>query len=250
MIENSCLYKGTVRHRRFFPRSHHFNYALYLWFIDLDELDSICELSPFISNEKQNFLSFHREDYHRPAIRGLKSAIYDTVERETGIKSEGPVRLLTQLRNFGYTFNPVSFYFVYNKDGDTLETIVAEITNTPWNERRAYILPVKPSSTGQYEFQFPKDFVVSPFFDLDFQYAWHFNSPRQNLAIHMENWKNHVKHFDATMILKREAIASSSIVKNLVHFPLMSVNVITAIYWQALKLWVKRVPFIGHGMTT
>jgi DUF1365 family protein len=166
----------------------------------------------------------------------------------TGKRPTGPIRLLTHLRYFGHSFNPVSFYYCFDSAGTNVETIVAEITNTPWKERHAYVLPVAGSavSGGAWRFQFDKQFHVSPFMPMDMRYDWRFSAPAAGLHVHMENWRDGRSAFDATLSLKREPITSASLARALAAFPLMTAQVITLIHWQALRLWLKRTPFFTH----
>lgn len=159
--------------------------------------------------------------------------------------------MLSQLRNYGYCFNPVTFYYCYRDESDVLDTIVAEITNTPWGERQSYVLPVTaegaPGGAGQaFEFSFDKTFHVSPFMPMNQSYRWRFGVPGRDVAVHMENHQDGVSVFDATLVLHREPINTASLARVLLRFPASCVRVLAAIYWQALRLWLKRVPFHAH----
>jgi len=137
---NSCLYVGQIRHRRHAPRRNDFRYRIYLNCIDLDELDRIFARRWFWSVNRPNLASFRRSDFLGDPTVPLDRAVRDRIEVETGIRPSGPIRLVAHLRHFGYNFNPVSFYYVYDASGKNLEFVVAEITNTPWDERHAYVL--------------------------------------------------------------------------------------------------------------
>ena len=160
----------------------------------------------------------------------------------------GPVRLLTQLRTFGHCFNPVSFYYCYDVTGTRVEAIVAEITNTPWKERHAYVLPAQGNAPPgkQLRFQFRKSFHVSPFMAMDFDYDWRFSHPGSRLAVHMENQRAGGTMFDATLTLERREISSRSLAAALVRYPFASLRTLGRIHWQALRLLLKRVPFHAH----
>jgi uncharacterized protein len=174
--------------------------------------------------------------------------VRDRVERETGRRPAGPVRLLTHLRTFGHCFNPVSFYYCYDATGTRVETIVAEITNTPWGERHAYVLPTDPgqASGEPMRFRIGKVFHVSPFMPMDLDYDWRFTQPGARLAVHMCNRRAGETLFDATLALERREITGTSLARALVRHPVATLNVVTAIHWQALRLWLKRVPFHVH----
>jgi DUF1365 family protein len=179
----------------------------------------------------------------------LIEAVRDRVEQETGRRPSGPIRLLTHLRQFGYNFNPVSFYYVYDATGRELETVVAEITNTPWDERHSYVLSVaKAERVGAkvLRWQFDKRFHVSPFLPMDMRYDWRFTAPAESLDVHMENWRERRCDFDSTLTLRRLPLTSGSLARALASFPLMTLKVSWLIYWQALRLWWKRTPFFVH----
>jgi len=247
----SCLYVGSVRHRRHEPAENRFRYRLFMMYLDLAELPKLFEPYFFWSAERAAPAWFRREDYLRletePTL-SLDESVRRLVAQHTGKRPAGPVRLLTHLRYFGYSFNPVSFYYCFDASGSNVETIVAEITNTPWKERHAYVLPVAGSAaaSGAWRFQFEKQFHVSPFMPMDMRYDWRFSAPADGLHVHMENWRNGRSAFDATLSLKREPITSGSLARALVSFPLMSARVITLIHWQALRLWLKRTPCYTH----
>ncbi|MGD9843649.1 MAG: DUF1365 domain-containing protein [Steroidobacteraceae bacterium] len=274
----SCLYIGHIQHRRHTPRRNEFRYRIYMSFLDLDELPTLFDHFWLWSARKPALAWLRRQDFHRPEIRSLSDAVRDTVLQHTGSRPGGPIRLLTHLRYFGYSFNPVSFYYVYDATDSYVETIVAEITNTPWKERHSYVLSttasslstssmgVVPSGAHQgatkfapgefvpqsgegvsaWRWQFDKQFHVSPFLPMDMQFNWRFSAPEQSLRVHMENWRNQQKNFDATLTLQRVPISSRSLAMALLRFPLVTLQVVTLIHWQALKLLFKRVPFHTH----
>ena len=149
---------------------------------------------------------------------------------------------------FGYVFNPVSFYYCFSEDDERVETIVAEVNNTPWGERHCYVLPQAMNhGRGDRLRYFPaKEMHVSPFMAMDVEYDWRFNTPGEALTVHMENAAKGEKVFDATLILQREEITSRSLSRVLLAFPLMTLKIITAIHWEALRLWLKGVPVHDH----
>ena len=155
---------------------------------------------------------------------------------------------LTQLSHFGYVFNPVSFYYCYNEDDTTLETIVAEVNNTPWGERHCYILPQSMNKgAGEHKRYFPKkEMHVSPFMQMDVNYDWRFNTPGELLTAHMENARDGRKIFDVDLVFERKEIGTGSLAAVLIRFPVMTLKIIAAIHWQALKLWLKGAPVHDH----
>lgn len=136
----------------------------------------------------------------------LIEAVRDRVQAQTGRRPEGPVRLLTHPRYFGFGFNPVSLFYCYQPDGVTLDALVAEVTNTPWLERHVYVLPITCNlgSESKPAFRCAKDFHVSPFLPMDLEYAWHLNRPGQHLVLHMADLDRGDTVFDATLNLTRQ----------------------------------------------
>ncbi len=241
----SAIYTGKVYHQRFLPVFHGFNYSLFMMYIDLKELPTLFKPFRFWSLEHWNIASFFRKDYADREVNELEESIRNLIKKETGQSSTGPIRILTHLRYFGFIFNPVSFYYCFDNQGQTVEFIIAEITNTPWGERHSYVLDCGTQSSP-YHFHFKKSFHVSPFMPMEMNYDWQFNKPNDELVIHMENLKNQIKQFDALLVLKRVEINQSNMYKFLVMFPFMTLKIIISIYWQALWLKIKRVPFFPH----
>jgi uncharacterized protein len=243
---NSRIYKGWVRHRRLAPRPHRFRYRMFMLYIDLAELPHLFDGTPFWSAKRWALAWFKRGDYLGPTDVPLDQAVRDLVESRCGSRPSGPIRLLTHLRYFGYCMNPVSFYYCFDRAGGAVQTIVAEITNTPWGERHQYVLPVEASVALVNRFEFDKDFHVSPFMPMDMQYRWCFSAPEARLIVNMQNYRQGEHLFDATLALRQEPITPGALVRVLASFPLMTLRIIAAIHWQALKLWLKGTPVYGH----
>ena len=244
----SGIYLGRVRHRRLAPVPHGFRYRMFMMYLDLAELPRVFQGRWLWSAQRPALARFRREDHLGDPDRPLDEAVRDLVQRETGRRPEGPIRLLTHLRYFGYVFNPASFYYCFDTDDDRLETIVAEVNNTPWGERHCYVLPQERNhGKGGHHRYFPsKEFHVSPFMEMDIDYDWRFNTPGKRLTVHMENARQGEKIFDATLSLERREIRGCSLAVVLTTFPLMTLRIIVAIHWQALKLWLKGVPVHDH----
>jgi len=243
---NSCIYKGWVSHRRMAPTSNCFRYRLFMLYIDLAELPRLFDGIPLWSAKRAALAWFKRSDYLGPADVPLDAAVRDLVEAQGGVRPTGPIRLLTHLRYFGYCMNPVSFYYCFDDSGQRLETIVAEITNTPWKERHRYVLPVAGTGSGLQRFDFDKGFHVSPFLPMDMRYRWCFSQPLDRLFVNMQNFRHEQRLFDATLNLHREKISRLALQRVLACFPFMTLKIIAAIHWQALKLWLKRTPVYAH----
>ena len=252
-MKKSCLYVGQVRHRRFTPRAHQFSYKLFLVYLDLSELPSAFDGRWLWSVEKANIASFRRRDHLGNSELPLDISVRDHIENETGRRPEGPVRLLTHLSYFGFRFNPVSFYYCFDKDDENLEFIVAEVNNTPWGEQYCYILDSRDNQSSNdkadnrlHRYFEDKRFHVSPFMPIDMQYDWRFSTPGKSLSVHMENYQHDDKVFDATLNLKQRQMTSKNMAMVLVQFPMVTMKVVAAIYYQALRLWLKKIPFINH----
>ncbi len=248
----SCLYAGWVRHRRERPVPHAFRYRLCLLYLDLAELPAALDGRWLWSARRPALARWHRADHYGDPSRPLDLEVRDLVESRTGRQPSGPIRLLTAPRLLGYGFNPVSFYYCFDAADRELETIVAEINNTPWGERHCYVLPAdrNEGTPAKQRFRFGKDFHVSPFLPMDTSYDWRFSRPDGRLLVHMENWREGALQFDATMTLDREPLSGPALAGALLRYPLMPLKVTGAIYWQALRLWMKRVPFHTHPEQT
>lgn len=245
---DSCIFEGRVRHSRRLPVTHEFSYRVFMLYLDLDELPQLFENRWLWSDRRAAFARFRREDHLGDPTLPLASAVRDLVQERTGRRPEGPIRLLTHLRYFGYGFNPVSFYYCFDRSGSDLETIIAEVNNTPWGEQHCYVLPIdKPAAKNAvYRFQPEKVMHVSPFMSMDVDYDWAFSPPSDNLNVFMANERDGERVFHASLLLHRREITGRSLARVLLQYPLMTLRVITAIHWQALKLWLKRCPLYVH----
>ena len=245
----SCIYEGTIRHRRFRPRPNMFQYRLFFMFLDLAELPDLFDPYPLWSYEGSNFASFRRRDHFGDPAIPLDQALAALVEDRLGRRPEGPIRLLTHLRYFGHCFNPASFYYCYNSADTAVETIVVEIHNTPWRERYCYVLGAEQNEhpiSHWRRHRFAKDFHVSPFIGMDIHYDWRFRVPADSLQVHMIDYQNGERLFDASLALQRRKITRSALNLMLLRYPLLTGKVMMMIYWQALRLVLKRTPFFAH----
>jgi DUF1365 family protein len=227
----SAIYSGLVSHARRGARTHAFSYRMYMLYLDLGELPGL------------GLRSFRRSDYLGDPSRDLAGEVRDRVETALGFRPAGPVRLLTHVRSLGYVFNPVSFYYCFDEGGERLRAVVAEITNTPWGERHAYVLPAGPDGVLS---TFDKAFHVSPFYPMEQAYDWRLPVPGQLLEVEMVNLEKGAEVFRARLSLRREAFSAGALRRAALLQPLMAWKVHAAIYWQALRLWVKGVPFHVH----
>ena len=242
------IYNGVIRHRRYTPFEHFFSYPLFMVYVDISKVNKILETSLIWNVNKPALISFYRKDYHGEPTKPLDKAVRDTIYKKTGKRINGPIRILTHLRYFGFCFNPVSFYYCFNTSDSKLEMIMAEVTNTAWNERYSYIIDKKMLSGSKKNLvaELEKKLHVSPFWGMDHQYEWLFSEPDESLLVNMKNFKSGMKVFDATLTMKRKALTIKNLLISVLRFPFITLLVVYRIHWQALKLWIKKAPFFPH----
>ncbi|AMG29227.1 DUF1365 domain-containing protein [Grimontia hollisae] len=233
----SGLFVGSVRHRRFTPVEHVFSYPMFMPLIDLDDVDRLAASVKGFSTKKWGMASFYRPDYME-GREDTKQAVQDKVVALTGKRFTGKVLALCHLRYFGLYFSPVNFYYLYDEEGNWAY-MLAEVSNTPWNQRHYYAVPA-----GKH-WENDKAFHVSPFNPIDQKYVWKLRPLNKTAFVHLETHRGE-REFDATLAMIRKPFTSSELSKLIAKTPVMTVKVVVSIYWQALKLWIKGAPFYGH----
>lgn len=245
-IMNSALYSGWVQHRRFAPRLHDFRYRMGLLYLDLDEQEQVLSLSPLAGRGRWAPFAFRETDYlpqfTHNGVR-LIDAVRQRVAEAIGHAPQGSICLLSQPRSWGLAFNPASFFYCHNPAG-RLVAILCEVSNTPWGERYAYVLPAE--GEGHQQFAVAKAFHVSPFLPRELEYRMRFSPAGERLGIHMADWQGEDKIFDASLSLQRRELSRASLHRYLLSFPWMTGKTVAAIYWQALRLLLKRIPLFPH----
>ena len=255
---NSAIYSGTVWHQRLSPKRHAFNYRVFMMYLDLSELDQVFAENIFWSNNQWSPAWFKRSDFFGDPAHSLVDTVRDRVEQETGERPLGPIRLLANIRYWGFVINPISCYYCFDSSGKRLEAILLDVTNTPWNERQQYVLPCDSHSSEQ-KISFNKEMHVSPFMPMNMAYQWCGSAPDEQLAFSLSNFlidgdksdsnntlSGNRKVFSAGVNLQREDITPLALSKILWRFPLMTLKVFFGIHWQALKLWLKGLKIFSH----
>lgn len=244
----SCAYEGWVRHRRHEPVAHELRMRLFMLYLDLDELPALFDRHPLWSARRPALAWFRRSDYLGDPREPLRESVLGLVRQRTGLLLDGPVRLLTQLRYFGHCFNPVSFYYCFDRAGECLRAVVAEVTNTPWGERHAYVLTSDEQTRGPVmRAELRKALHVSPLMGMDHTYDWRLTQPDERLSLHIAATPVHGEPvFDATLSLRRHPISNRQLRRVLLRYPLPTLRLTARIYSHALRLRLRGARWHPH----
>jgi DUF1365 family protein len=250
----SAVYEGWIRHRRFEPVEHSFRYRLFLMYLDLAELPAVLDPYPLYSARRPAPARLRRADFMGEPRRPLAECARDAVQAETGDRPGGPVRLLTGLRHFGHSFNPVSFYYCFAPGGERVQAVVAEVENIPWGERHPYVLARGEREGTVLCDELDKTLHVSPLMGMDQTYAFRASEPGERLAVHIESRPRRPgagapaagKSFDATLSLRRRELSRRTLAGLLARYPAMSLQVVARIYMQSLRLKLKGARYFPH----
>jgi len=251
-IPEPGLYTGTLRHRRFRPRKHEFTYSLFMAWLDIDRIPELMAKSPWTSYNCFNWASFDQRDHFGDPRLSLRERVAQDARSHGVPLPDGPIFLLTHLRYLGYCFNPISFYFCYDRSG-SLDTVLAEVNSTFGESRNYWLWPQnRQPSANALHYRCLKTMHVSPFMDMHLDYEFVLTEPGDKLAAHMNTierdpaFESPQPFFDATLALEREPWTSRSLGRILLLHPWMTAKVIGAIHWEALRLFMKRVPVYTH----
>ena len=245
---HSGIYSGQVRHVRRGPVLHRFRYRIFMMYLDLDELPDVFRNRWLWSASRPALARFNRDNYLGDPDKPLADCVRDLVQERTGARPSGPVRMLTHLSYFGYCFNPITLNYCFDDSGNYIESVVADVSNTPWGERCCYVLSDQNSqlTTAPRRYRCTKNLHVSPFMHMDIDYDWLIDHPGRDIVVRINSNASGTLIFNATLTLAREEISGVSLAKTLITYPLMTVKVILGIHWQAFKLWLKRYPVFTH----
>ena len=243
----SALYTGYVTHHRRQPAAHGFRFNLFMVYLDLAELPQLFDGRLFWSARRPGLAWFRRADHFGNPDLPLDETVRSRVAAVTGWRPDGPIRLLTHLRYFGYVMNPINVYYCFTPDESRVQALVAEVTNTPWGERHVYVVEPMPDACGEgLRASFAKALHVSPFMHMDQRYHLTTEIPGERLDVQIEAARGGTPLFEANLALRRRPMTGRNLSLALIRHPFLTARVATAIYWQALRLWLKRVPFVPH----
>jgi uncharacterized protein len=243
---DSGLYFGTLRHRRFRPVRHEFTYPLFMSFLDIDRIPELMKVSPFAGYDRWNWTSFDNRDYFGNPRLPLRERLREDAQANGIDLPGGPIFLLTHLRYLGYVFNPVSFFYCYDRN-DSLTIVLAAVSNTFGETHNYWLTPhLQVAGRNGRSYELAKGFHISPFIDMDCGYRFTFSDPAKSLVVQMNVGNKDGAVFDSSLQLEREPWSRGNLHRSLIHYPFMTLRVIAGIYWQAFRLFFKRVPVFHH----
>jgi DUF1365 family protein len=249
-------------HTRFAPKAHRFVYRLFLFALDLDELDALHRKLRLFSCNRRNLYSFRDEDFlptHEPVFNGtpahppsLNSQVSNLKSRITahlatqGIDLTGGRVLLVALpRVLGYLFNPVSFYFCYDRTGAPVAAL-AEVTNT-FKEMKPYVLGPGTRTADTFSLRVPKHFYVSPFSDVDVAFDFRLTAPAARLSVQIDDYVGTERTLTSTLTGPRQPLTDGGLAWFTLKYPLLTLRIISLIHWHAFRLWLKNVPWFAKA---
>jgi DUF1365 family protein len=240
MSGRSSVFVGDVSHSRLAPRRRAFKYPVYMLYLDLAEIEDPRRAarafggSRWFGAERLAPASFRRADFLGDPARPLSEAVRDLVEADQGVRPDGPIRLLANARTFGYQFNPIAVYYVFDRGGEQLTHVVADVTNMPWRESCAYVFAA--GDDGAVDRTAAKRMHVSPFLEMDYEYRLRTCAPGESLALSVTNSRDGAIEFAAGLKLRSRGAGARELRRTLIRFPAMAALVTARIFWQALKM--------------
>ncbi len=251
-------------HHRLEPRSHRFLYRIFLFALDLDELDALHRGLRLFSFNQRNLYSFREDDFlptheprhHRPGAgdvvpptdgppRGLKARVIACLAEHGIDLTGGRVLLVTLPRVAGYLFNPVSFYFCQDREGRPVAA-VAEVTNT-FREMKPFVLGPDTRRNDAFGLRTPKYFYVSPFTDVDVAFDFLLRDPGDRFSVQIDDYDSGRRTLTSTLMGRRRPLTDRTLAWLTLKYPLITLRVISLIHWQALRLYLKQVPWFAKA---
>ncbi len=249
-IVHSAIYDGWIRHRRFHDKPHEFRYEHGLLYLDIDEIPAVFSSAWFTGHERRAPVSWRRKYFLHPLEMTLRDAVNHHLNLNGLPQASGAIRVLSSPTLLGLCFNPVSFYYCFDAHGSRVEYILAEINNTPWDERHTYVIDARNAAHAGREdlfrTRFAKIFHVSPFHPMTHDYTWTMTSPGEALRIHMDNHEAGEKRFDATLVMERKPLDRANLARYAFRRWPTSWHTLAGIYWQAARLYLKGATFYDH----
>ena len=248
-MKDASIYWGEVLHAREKPVPHRFRYPHASFYCDVEEIAAVCKRSKLLSYEAWNCISFYRQDF-LPSHRSLKEEVAHHILTHDGHVFAGRVCLLANWRSLGRVMNPIALFYCY--EAGELRYVVIEVHNTPWDERHVYVVTCasvqESEASGALDppNETQKSFHVSPFMPMDLQYHWQLPAPEQRCWVEIAVQQQEKVVFRAQLNLTAEALSAQSVKAYCLRYPIMASRVLFNIYWQALVLFAKRVPFFSH----
>ncbi|MCA9407246.1 MAG: DUF1365 domain-containing protein [Candidatus Omnitrophica bacterium] len=238
---NSCLYETLVMHCRIRPKRYRFVHKIFMFYLDLDELNVITKNIFLISHNKRNIYNFRDKDHFDLDGKNIKEKVIAFLQSKGVYFNKGKIMLLTNLRTFGYLFNPVSFYFCFD-ERDVPICVIPEIGNT-FGEIKPFLIDSASFHNGKFVSQQKKFFYISPFIDLDIPLDFQLHVPDDRLNIQIDDFDKEGKFLYATMSGKRKELNNRNLFWHTMRYPFITLKVIVLIHYHALRLWMKKVPY-------
>jgi len=245
---NSCLYKALVMHHRLSPKEHRFHYEIFMFYLDLDEIDGLSKRLKFMSRNRFNLFNFRDKDHlqlpkeNPDTSKNIRQHITDYLSQNGVEIGNGRIMVLTNLCTVGYQFNPVSFYFCYNEQNKPICSVV-EVCNT-FLEMKPYFLGAETKTGNEFKLNTEKFFYVSPFIAMDTNFDFDLQIPGEKLQMKIDDYdKEGKRFFISTLSGTRKPLTDKNLFLYFISFPLITLKIIGLIHWQALKLWLKKIPY-------
>ena len=237
----SSIYNGTVIHKRFKPKTHYFKYKVFSLLLDLSELDYLSKQIKFFSHNKFNLVSFYEKDHGNRDGSSLVSWVKKNLEDNNINTEKVKIKLLCYPRILGYVFNPLSVFYIYN-ESEKLVSILYEVKNT-FGEQHTYIFKVD-NDQNLYQHNCSKKFHVSPFIEMNCKYFFRLLKPGEKISVIIDQYQTDEKILYASQDGQRVDFNTKELIKSYFKHPLMTFKIISAIHFEAFKLWIKGIKFI------